>query len=297
MDTITHDRTNIINRATLRGQPIINYQGGFSSSNSYVTGDVVLLQQILYLTITDTGSSPTPIGNPNFIPYDFNTGILFTTNTSFLLTPGIYDIVMQGGGGGGGTPNSINAAGGGGAAGYIGKFVFQEPTNLASTGFTTVIGAGGGSDAAGGNTRVDYVNVMSPTFVSSLYAIGGNPGSQSGNGGNGGYGGGGGQSITGSAGGNSQVNISLGQNGTSSLNGLGSLSDAEFNPVVYTGLKGGTGGGNGSGSGGYFTGLVPVTGTDALPNSGSGGGGGGSSAGQFSSGGMGGSGWILPRET
>ena len=294
METIVHDQTHIINNGNLRGSPMIAYTGDFSSSNSYRVGDVVLFQQILYLTIMDVSGALTPLANPNFIPYDFNTGILFTTNTSFILNPGVYDIVMQGGGGGGGTPNMVNfAGGGGGSAGFVGKFVFQVyPTSSPIT-LNATIGIGAGPDGIGTNTRVDYFNSSNP--ISSLYALGGAGGIFTGNGGDGGYGGGGGQVFTtpNSTGGSSELNISTAQPGTVLSNGMGSFSDASTAPASYTGLKGGTGGGPGSGAGGYFVGTTPFPGGSALQNSGAGGGGGGTNGSLFSPGGSGASGWIF----
>lgn len=83
-------------------------------------------------------------------------------------------IEVWGGGGGGGTGDSVapNYGGGGGSGGYVRRTVSLTSSNWGQT-FTYTVGAGGASDAIGGDSTV-----ASGTFSGSvsLSAIGGNAG-------------------------------------------------------------------------------------------------------------------------
>ena len=206
ISTITEHNYVNLDRSTLRGGPITVYGGSFSSL-SYRAGDVVVYNNGLYLAISDAPVSITPVGNPNFVAYDLGVGdgIKIFTNLSLNLSPGNYELTLQGGGGSGGYVNNaftVNGGGGGGGAGYINIFdiIVTNPITV-----MTSIGNGGtggfNTQNDGLPTQVQYFNPQRPSYITSFTAQGGKQGSVvsgssiSGDGGAGGYGGGGGQVL------------------------------------------------------------------------------------------------------
>ena len=301
--TVIESSYKDLNTGFLRDYPITSYAGGFIPATSYRKADVVLFAMQLYLVLMDTSSGMTPIGDPNFMPYSLSASnaIKITVDVAFVLSGGIYKIVLQGGGGTGAVSTAAGIGGGGGGAGYINQFdlMITNPITL-----NIIVGLGGQS---GLNLQNDghatLVNYTSNGYTTSLIAQGGRRGGQDGRGGDGGYGGGGGQSSDLSAGGSSQTSIGSGMAGTPSFAGNGAYSDSQVHSSTLAnggGHAGGNGGGMGSGEGGYAISLPPIFATDAKPNTGAGGGGAGITNTipipiQDVTPGAGGSGWVIIR--
>ena len=179
---------------------------------------------------------------------------------SFTVPAGVTSIsaVVVGGGGGGGndTDNTEPGSGGGG-----GGLAYQ--TSIAVTpgeSLTVVVGAGGGSNTAGGQSRIDR------SVTSLVAAFGGGRGQSPDNGNAGGVGGtvivgtggvGGAGGVT--ADGNTQGAGGGGAGGYSGTGGRG--QDGDLTPASTAGAGGG-GGGGGQNAGGGGVGILGTTGVD-----------------------------------
>ncbi len=248
------------------------------------TADTILTAN--WLTYTYTGTSTfIDDGNGNW-------RIKFLTNGTFTPTS-TWDIYIEaflvGGGGGGGTgAGSSNFGGSGGGGGYVthdGVFLLTKDTP-----YTIAIGAGGGSQAAGGSTT-----------AFGYSATGGAGGILAGAGGAGGSGGGsyGGSQTAGVNGG------SDGSDGTYSSPNIGGIGQSrttrEFGSAtgdLYAGGGGSgafaTGAGLGGAGGGGNGANRAVSGNPGTANTGGGGGGAGALG---AAGGSGGSGIVVIKKS
>ena len=226
---------------------------------------------------------------------DDNWRIKFLTSGTFTLAKSVTcDIFCVGGGAGGGY--STSWGGGGGAGGYTSTV--SGVVAVSGISIPVVIGAGGASFSAGGNTYFKDIATAS--------ASGGDNGIYPHYGGNGGSGGGAGARYsTGSAG----IGGSNGANGADStgtetaMGGTGQgTTTREFGEAtgtLYAGSGGGGAGSSGTNSaagsdGGGHGGNANTVGGAATNNTGSGGGGAGGGA-AACAGGAGGSGIIVIR--
>jgi hypothetical protein len=235
----------------------------------------------------------------------------FLVNGSFYLsdTKSVDILVIAGGGGGHGSYQS--PGGGGGGAGGFQTFTSQS---LTSGKYTVIVGRGGlGGKGDGGSVTNRPTSGENSSFGTLTASVGGGYGGgydgfdagDGGSGGGEGYGGGSGSGTSGQGnnGGTAPVNGdqnaaggggagAAGGNGADGVlnageGGTGSTNDYRNGVATYYAGGGGGGGGyggghsayggrGGGGRGGYGSGdYTTASGTDGLPNTGSGGGGGG----------------------
>jgi hypothetical protein len=196
----------------------------------------------------------------------------YTSSGTFTFTvpagcTSISAVVIGGGGGGGDdtNPDEAGSGGGGGGLAYQASIAVTPGESL-----TVVVGAGGGSNTAGGQSRIsrDGTNLVA--------ANGGNPGQSPDNGNAGGTGGtvvvgtggagGAGGATTGS---NTQGSGGGGAGGYSGTGGTG--QDGDLSPASTAGA-GGAGGGGGQNAGGGGVGILGSGSNGAAGASGVGGG-------------------------
>lgn len=219
---------------------------------------------------------------------DENWRLKFTSSGTLTLKKKIIiDVWLLGGGAGGGNANGYASGGGGGGArtAQVNTATLQKGT------YVVTIGAGGGTQAAGGITSFVGAGynwaVLGGTAITAGSEIKGTSGGSGGGTGDGGYGGsngGNGGAGTGGAGGIGQGTTTreFGDSSLSLCAGGGGGGGGKDTSAAAPGL-GGAGGGNGgdrSGGNGY----------SASANTGGGGGGGGRGKYNYSAGGVGGSG-------
>lgn len=187
---------------------------------------------------------------------------LLTSGTIVFLEPKVIDLFMVGGGGGGGTaPESARTTRGtsGGGGGYT-RTIKRVAMN-ANTNYTVTVGAGGNTNANGGNTVFNLLEVSGGQYGTNA------------NGGSGGSGGGGGVTSNSDfgTGGSDGNNGEPGSSGV--VQGWGQLfTTREFGEVSGKLYGGGGGGGR------YMVSSTPI-----VSNGGSGGGGTGGWYGQAAS--------------
>ena len=186
----------------------------------------------------------------------------YTTAGTFTFTvptqvTSISGVVVGGGGGGGNdtNPDEAGSGGGGGGLAYQASIAVTPGESL-----TVVVGSGGGSNTAGGQSRIHR------SGTNLVAAGGGNPGQSPDNGNAGGSGGtviagtgdaGGAGGAT--ADGNTQGSGGGGAGGYSGTGGRG--QDGDLTPVSTAGAGGG-GGGGGQNAGGGGVGILGTTGVN-----------------------------------